>query len=232
MMLVSFAPLPMNSLWGAFLLAFPALFSIVNPIASSLIFKGVTADLTPSERHALARKISVYSVLILLGSLWFGGYILGFFGISLGALRVAGWSRRFNQRLGAFDEPQKHEDRKAEHAAPALGMSDDVAFFPLTMPLTTGPGSIAVAIALSSQRPSVNAGMLGFFGGVSAAAVSISFLVWVSYTWSDRVVALLGATGARVVSRLVAFILLCVGIQIIITGIESLASSVMPTAPH
>lgn len=228
---MSSAPLPLGSFLAAFLLAFPALFSIVNPLGSSLIFKGVTADLTPAERHLLARKISLYSVLILLGSLWFGGYILGFFGISIGALRVAGGLVVSINAWGLLTEPQRHEDRKAEHAAPAQGMTEDVAFFPLTMPLTTGPGSIAVAVALSSQRPADNIGMLTFFGGVSAAAVAISALIWLSYTWSDRVVALLGSGGARVVSRLVAFLLLCVGIQIIITGIESLASSIM-TGPR
>jgi multiple antibiotic resistance protein len=221
------APLPVDSLLGAFLLAFPALFSIVNPIGSSLIFKEVTADRTHSERRMLAGRIAIFSVCILLGSLWMGSYVLGFFGISIGALRVAGGLVVAISAWGLLTEPKKHEDLKAEHAAPARDSPDDVAFFPLTMPLTTGPGSISVAVALSSQRPGGGVGALSFYAGLSLAAVSIALLVWLFYSGSDFVYALLGEGGARVVSRLVAFLLLCVGVQIISTGVGSLASSIL-----
>ena len=96
-----------------------------------------------------------------------------------------------------------------------------MAVFPLTMPFTTGPGSISVAIALSSQRPD-GANALPFFAGVSAAAALIALMVWLAYRSADKVHLLLGRSGARVVSRLVAFMLLCVGVQILSTGIASL----------
>jgi multiple antibiotic resistance protein len=92
------------------------------------------------------------------------------------------------------------------------------------MPLTTGPGTIAVAIALSSQRPSSGIGTLSFFAGLSLAAVCIAILIWLSYRWSERVMMLLGAAGARIFSRLVAFLLLCVGVQIVVTGMLGVAA--------
>jgi multiple antibiotic resistance protein len=222
------ALLPLGTCLGAFLLAFPALFSIVNPVGSSLIFNEVTAERTRSERRALARKISAYSACILLGSLWLGGPILGFFGVGLDALRIAGGLVVAISAWGLLMEPKRQEDRKAEHAEPARNLADDVAFFPLTIPLTTGPGSISVAIALSSQRPSDQVGAASFLGGVTLAALCTAVLVWLFYSWSDRVVALLGDHGARIVSRLVAFLLLCIGVQIISTGVEGLASQI----PH
>ena len=91
------------------------------------------------------------------------------------------------------------------------------------MPLTTGPGTIAVAIALSSQRPVSGFAPLGFFGGLSLAAVAIALLIWICYRASDSITALLGQGGARVMSRLVAFLLLCVGVQIIVTGVIGVA---------
>jgi multiple antibiotic resistance protein len=224
---INLTQLPMTVFAGAFLLAFPTLFSIVNPLGSALIFKEVTSDRSPSERHYLARRIAIYTAFILIGSMWIGGFVLSFFGISLGALRIAGGLVVSVSAWGLLMEPQKHEDRKAEEAAPTHGDPEDVAFFPLTMPLTTGPGTIAIAIALSSQQPADNIGRIAYTAGASLAALSIAALVWVCYAWSDQVVDLLGARGARIVSRLAAFILLCVGVQVISTGVTSLAAAIL-----
>lgn len=213
------SPLPLTSVVGAFLLAFPALFSIVNPIGASLTFHQVTEG--RSDRHILAWRIALNALFILLGSLLLGGYILNFFGVSLGALRVAGGLVVAIRAWGLLMQPEVNEDRKASAAAPAE-LHDDVAFFPLTMPFTTGPGAISVAIALASQRPADGQGVISFFIGVSLAAMLVALAVGVSYRWSYKVLALLGRSGARVLSRLVAFLLLCVGVQIISSGLESL----------
>ncbi|MDR3509483.1 MAG: MarC family protein [Caulobacteraceae bacterium] len=224
---MNLAPLPLTSAVGAFLLAFPALFSIVNPVGSSLIFHQVTTGKTRAERVVLARKIGVYSLIVLLGSLWLGGYVLTFFGVSLGALRIGGGLVVAIRAWALLMEPEQQEGRKATDAAPAQDAAADVAFFPLTMPFTTGPGSISVAIALSSQRPESGGGALAFFGGLSVAALCISVLVWICYRSSDRIIGFLGSGGARVMSRLVAFLLLCVGVQIISTGVESMAANLL-----
>lgn len=220
MTLSDLSPLPLTTVVGAFLLAFPALFSIVNPIGAALTFHQVTEG--RSDRHDLAWRIAFYALLILLGSLLLGSYILGFFGVSLGALRVAGGLVVAIRAWSLLMDPEVQEDRKANAAAPAEKAHDDVAFFPLTMPFTTGPGAISVAIALASQRPADGQGVLSFFAGVSIAAVLVALMVGVSYRWSTVVLSLLGRSGARVLSRLVAFLLLCVGVQIISSGLESL----------
>ncbi len=231
-MLTTLAQLPLRTFLGAFLLAFPTLFSIVNPFGSALIFKEATSDRSLSERHYLARRIGIYTAFILIGSMWIGGFVLAFFGISLEALRIAGGLVVTVSAWGLLMEPQRHEDRKVADAAPTHGDPEDVAFFPLTMPLTTGPGTIAIAIALSSQQPTDGIGRVAYTAGSSLAALAIAALVWVSYAWSDQVVALLGARGARILSRLTAFILLCVGIQIITTGVMSLAAAVVTQVHH
>ncbi len=215
-------PFPFNSVLGAFLLAFPALFSIVNPIGASLIFSNVTQTRTHAERLSLAKRISWYSLIILLGSLLLGGYILNFFGISLAALRIGGGLVVAIRAWGLLTQPEEHEDRKQTDADPAADAGADVAFFPLTMPFTTGPGSIAVAIALASERPSSGAGTVSFFAGISLAAVLVCALVWIFYRSSDRVLAFLGQSGARVLTRLVAFLLLCIGVQILSNGAQDM----------
>ncbi len=222
------SPLPLTTVIGAFLLAFPALFSIVNPVGAAITFHQVTEG--RSDRHELAWRIALNALLILLGSLLLGGYILNFFGVSLGALRVAGGLVVAIRAWQLLMQPEAQENRKANAAASAETVQEDVAFFPLTMPFTTGPGAISVAIALASQRPADGHGALSFFVGVSIAAILVALLVGVSYRWSSKVLALLGASGARVMSRLVAFLLLCVGVQIISSGLESLVTSYLKAA--
>ena len=220
---MSLSPLPLTTVIGAFLLAFPALFSIVNPVGAAITFHQVTEG--RSDRHQLAWRIALNALFILLGSLLLGSYILNFFGVSLGALRVAGGLVVAIRAWQLLMQPEVNEDRKTNAAATAERGQEDVAFFPLTMPFTTGPGAISVAIALASQRPSDGNGVVEFFVGVSIAAILVALLVGISYRWSGKVLALLGASGARVMSRLVAFLLLCVGVQIITSGLESLISS-------
>ncbi|WP_240502066.1 MarC family protein [Sphingomonas panacis] len=183
-----------------------------------MIFNQVISNRTREERQELARRIASYSLIVLLASLLLGGIVLNFFGVSLSALRIGGGLVVAVRAWGLLMQPEVHEERKATSAEPAQS-ADDVAFFPLTMPLTTGPGTIAVAIALSSQRPGGDGGVISFFAGVSLAAACIAVTIWLCYRWSDTVTALLGPAGARVLSRLVAFLLLCIGVQIMITGV-------------
>jgi len=209
-----------DAMLAAFLLAFPALFSIVNPIAGAFIFRGATGDRTHLERTALARRVGLYSLLVMLVALWAGSYVLAMFGISIAALRIAGgivlalfaW-----ELLGA---PEKREDRKQEQAADAApAVADDVAFFPLTLPFTTGPGTIAVAVALGAGHPGMGREWLGFHAGMGFAAVAMAGAIWLTYAYADRLFDLLGRTGSKTVTRLSAFILFCIGVQMLITGV-------------
>ena len=206
---------------GAFLLGLPALLSIVNPPGSALIFNQVLSDRQHAERAQLAGRVAIYSACVLLVSLWAGSQILDFFGVTLSALRLSGGLVVASRAWALLNAPEQNEARKEQQANPAR-LGADVAFYPLTMPFTTGPGSIAVAIALTSVRPEGNAGYVAFMSGLSAAALSVCVLVWVCYRFADVLTARLGASGTRVVSRLVAFLLLCIGTQIMINGARDL----------
>ena len=220
-------PFPLAGFVGSFLLAFPALFSIVNPLGSAVIFAQVLAARTPAERHWLAGKVAVFSAIVLLISLWGGSYVLNFFGISLGALRLGGGLVVAQRAWQLLNAPQESEARKEQQAEPAR-LTADAAFYPLTMPLTTGPGTISVAVALSAERPAESHGVLMFMAGLSAAALAISLLVWITYRYADGVIAVLGKGGARVMSRLVAFLLLCIGVQIMVNGLEDVVRGFAP----
>jgi multiple antibiotic resistance protein len=218
---MTFGPLPLDTFAGSFLLAFPALFSIVNPIGAALVFYNQTAAQAHAERVALARQIAAYALLLLLGSIWVGGYAINFFGVSLGALRVGGGLVVAVNAWGLLMAPGPPPSNAEAPPETASELSSK-AFFPLTMPLTTGPGSISVAIALASDRPATGQGVLSFFIGLSAAAVLMVVVIFVLYAASDRVLRLVGDRAAGVISRLTAFLLLCIGVQILADGAEAL----------
>jgi multiple antibiotic resistance protein len=212
---------------AAFLLAFPALFSIVNPIGGSFIFHEVAGPWSHAERARVADRIGLYGAAVMLVSLWAGAYILNFFGISLGALRIAGGAVVTLRAWEMLMAPERQEVRKQAQANEERSSLLDMAFFPLTMPFTTGPGTISVAISLGAERPASGVGLLGFFLGVSAAAVAIALLIWIGYRFGDALVGRMGATARRSLSRMMAFLLLCIGVQIMLSGVEGALGTVL-----
>ncbi len=205
---------------AAFLLAFPALFSIVNPPGAAFIFNEVTADVSHPDRLRLAGKVGFSSLMVMLLSLWCGSYVLNFFCISLGALRIGGGAVVALRAWEMLNSPESHEARKTAQAGNRAEEMDGLAFFPLTMPFTTGPGTIAVSVALGAERPTSGLGLLPFFLGVSAAAVAIAAMVWLLYRFADRVNTLMSASARGTFARMSAFLLMCIGVQILLNGVE------------
>ena len=225
------------SVSGAFLLAFPALFSIVNPLGASLIFAEVTDGRSAAERQMLARKVALYGFLILLVSLWIGSTLLAFFGITIGALRIAGGLVVAVRAWSLLQAPEAQEANKERQASQdgrtAAADVSSTAFFPLTMPFTVGPGSISVAIALGAERPD-QGGLLNrieFTVGTCLAAALVCLLVWIAYASAPRLVRMLGRSGARIVTRLVALILLCIGVQIVVSGVQEVLAGALAHLP-
>jgi multiple antibiotic resistance protein len=211
----------MNAVADSFLLVYAGLFPIVNPIGSAPIFLALTSNNSIAVRRGLARRVAINGFILLLGSLFVGSHVLVFFGITLPVVRIAGGLAvaSFGWRLLRDGvEPAQHSG-----AVDDSGPID--AFYPLTMPLTVGPGSISVAIALGAQRPEHASGLIEIAllgGGAAAGLAAISLTVFVCYRFADRMVALLGTSGINVMIRLSAFILLCIGIEIIWSGYASL----------
>ncbi len=208
-----------------FLLTFVALFSIVNPMSGTFIFFGATRDLDLRVRSHVARWVAIYAFSIVATSLCVGAYVLSFFGVSIPALRVAGGIVVAMSGWRMLNEPDATEQRRSETPSPR---SIDVppsrlAFYPLTMPLTTGPGTISVAISLGAGRPrGLHAATLVFFVETLAAVGLLAFLVYMFYRNSGRLAGLMGATGTTIVVRLSAFLLFCIGIQVLWNGAAEL----------
>jgi multiple antibiotic resistance protein len=206
----------------AILVTLAALLPIVNPLGTAPIFLAMSADLPLHARRHLATIVARNAFLLLAAAMLVGSYVLAFFGISLPVVRVAGglvllaagW-----RLLHAGDEPD----------APPTSMTDAWerqverrGFYPLTFPLTVGPGSISIAITLGA-RSAADRSAEPFAVVTNLIGVAlVSLTVYLSYRFSSRLIAALGETGTNVFLRLSAFILLCVGIAIIWSGIVGL----------
>src|SRR5580704_404212 len=218
-----------------FLLAFGALFSIVNPLSGAFIFFGATQGMEPKTRAAVSRWVAIYAFCIVAASLYVGAYVLSFFGISIPVLRVAGGIVVSMSGWRMLNEPDATEQRRSETPSPR---SMDVppsrlAFYPLTMPLTTGPGTISVAISLGANRPTgLHAATLEFFVETLAASVLLSVLIYGFYRYSGRLADLIGPTGTTIVVRLSAFLLFCIGIQVLWNGAEELLGTLLVNHLH
>ena len=210
----------------AFLLAFPSLFSIINPIGGALIFYGFTKDFISQDRVRVATWVGFYSLLIMFGALWAGTYVLSFFGVSIEALRIAGGTVVALSGWRLLMSSETHPDRKNHERTEAQTGDGDpmqLAFFPLTLPFTTGPGTIAVAITMGAERPT-GVGFIAFFLGASIAAVLNAVLIWVLYRSADRLTNFVGPTAQAVIVRLTAFLLMCIGVQILLTAVGDLVA--------
>jgi multiple antibiotic resistance protein len=211
-----------------FLLAFGALFSIVNPLSGAFIFFGATRELGPRVRSQVSRWVAIYSFSIVAASLYVGAYVLSFFGVSIPVLRVAGGIIVAAAGWRMLNEPDATQQRRSETPTPR---SIDVppsrlAFYPLTMPLTTGPGTISVAISLGAGRPRGSyTASLEFFVETLTAVALLSLLVYALYRNAARLAGLIGATGTTIVVRLSAFLLFCIGIQVLWNGAAELLST-------
>jgi multiple antibiotic resistance protein len=214
--------------FSTFLLAFTALFSIVNPLSGAFIFFGATRELDPKVRSQTARWIAIYAFIIVAASLYIGAYVLGFFGVSLPVLRVAGGIIVAAAGWRMLNAPDVTEQRRSETPEPkSIDVAPSrLAFYPLTMPLTTGPGTISVAISVGAGRPSgFRASSLAFFVETLAATALLSILIYGFYRNSPRLAQLIGVTGTTIVVRLSAFLLFCIGIQVAWNGLSELLST-------
>jgi multiple antibiotic resistance protein len=208
-----------------FLLEFGALFSIVNPLSGAFIFFGATRELDRRVRAHVSRWVAIYAFSIVTASLYIGAYVLSFFGISIPVLRVAGGIVISMSGWRMLTEPDATEQRRSETPSPrSISVPPSrLAFYPLTMPLTTGPGTISVAISLGSSRPAgFHAALFEFCLETLAAVTLLALLVYAFYRNSARLAQLMGATGTTIVVRLSAFLLFCIGIQVFWNGAAEL----------
>jgi multiple antibiotic resistance protein len=211
---------------NAFLLVFAGLFPVVNPLGSAPIFLSFTSACPPQQRNQLALGVALNSFWLLLGSMLFGSAILEFFGITIPIVRVAGGILVTAMGWKMFDASggSKQEADRADERPEAVIDS----FYPLTLPLTVGPGAISVALTIGSHRPrgEFNSHAMLIMGSALVGLFAITLAIFLSYRFAASLVRSLGPGGVNVLIRLSAFILVCIGMQIAWGGLTDLIREV------
>ena len=213
----------------SFLLVLATLLPILNPAAMSPIFLGLTEGATQNTRATLARRIARNMVLMMIGAMLIGSYVLEMFGISLPIVRVAGGAiiAANAWRLLSVDQSSS-DSRQALAKGFTPEMARTHAFYPMTFPISVGPGSIAAAITIgvTLHDPHLALSLARFTGGVTALVV-IGAVMFLAFGYAKTLLRPLGETGIMVFLRLSAFILLCLGVQIVWDGLSELLRDVL-----
>jgi multiple antibiotic resistance protein len=212
------------------LLVLATLLPIVNPLGGAPVFLAMTADCTPPLRATLAQKIAINAFILLLASLFIGAYVLDFFGLSVPIVQVGGGLVVCANAWALLRAENTTPDLPAR--TPSAVEIATRAFYPLTLPLTVGPGTISVAITIGAHHPQSVRSLLVNAVADTIGALLIAATVFVCYRYADRILRLLGETGTSVVVRLSAFIVLCIGVQIVWTGASALLATLPVTIPH
>jgi len=193
-------------LWEFFLLAFSAMLPLINPFGTALVFVGLVGPEPPQVYRSLARRIAINNVIFLAIIELVGSAILNFFGISLPIVQVSGGI-----------------------VIAAIGWSlEQKTFYPFTFPVTSGPGTLVVMLTLSAHAsdPVLSKNVLGHLG-IFLAVIVLSVLVYVCYAYAPKITSSISESTAHGILRVVAFILLSIGVQIAWNGLSVLLASVL-----
>jgi multiple antibiotic resistance protein len=205
------------------LVVLTALFPIVNPLGNTPIFLSLTPGYSTNARAILARKITLNSYWLLLGSMLIGSHILDFFGISIPVVQVGGGLVVISTGWTLLRSEAQQTRAQAEKKITSQDIANR-AFYPLTLPLTVGPGSISVALTIGANQSPHRDSITRLVAAIIGTAL-VAITIYLSYRYAERLARLLGETAMNVIVRLASFILLCIGVQIMWNGVRALALS-------
>ncbi|QYF94655.1 NAAT family transporter [Massilia sp. PAMC28688] len=216
----------------SFLFVLATMLPILNPAATAPIFLSMTDGASLATRIVLARRIARNMFWLMAGSMLVGSYVLDFFGISLPIVRVGGGLLLASvawRLLGA--NPATPDSRAALAEAFTPDHAHRQSFYPLTFPISCGPASISVAITVGVALHDVQLVFsLARMGGALLALALIGVLLYLAFRYGQHFLRLIGDAGTAVFLRLTAFILLCLGVQIVWDGLRELVLEMVPLA--
>lgn len=199
-----------------------SLFSVVNPLGALPIYLTLTSEYTPHERTLSARRTAMWFAVILVVFFFAGTLILNFFGISLDALRIAGGLIILNSGYGLLNS--KFEERRIdEEMEQEAQEKEDISFTPMAMPMLSGPGSISLLIGLSASQENWDARL-----AIVGIIVVMAGLIFITLYFAPTLFRLLGRSGLAALSRIMGFLVMAIGIQMLIYGMVSLISGFWP----
>jgi multiple antibiotic resistance protein len=211
---------------AAMLLIVGALLPLVNPLGDAPVFLRMTYGCDEAMRADLAKRIALYSFILLLGSMLLGSFILRLFGLSIPIVEVAGGARvcAVGWQILAADNPKPVDTTADPMLAQSVALGR--AFSPLTMPLTIDGGTIAVAITVgASHARTIDLAAIQLLADIAGAGI-IALSILLTYRYAHRIGGRIGRAGMTVMVRLSAFIMLCIGVGIVWNGVRGLLGDI------
>jgi multiple antibiotic resistance protein len=222
------------TLWNSFFIAFSVLLPLINPLGSALVFLPLVGDAPPQVFHSLARRIAINNVIFLTVFEVLGAAILNFFGISLPIVQLSGgiviaamgWGV-LNERAAGAESRKKEAETEARDDTRVMFLQQQI-FYPFTFPITSGPGTLVALLTLTARISSkvISKDILSHVG-VFLAVVALSVLVYFCYAYAPKITKVIPPSTAHGIMRVVAFILLCIGVQIAWNGLAVLLAGVI-----
>ncbi len=204
-----------------------ALFPVVNPVGTAFIVSPYFSGLSDREKKVAVKKITLNAFSICAVTLFVGHWVLEIFGLSIPIIQLAGGIMICKMGWDSLSDDKEPEHHSADITAtsPFESLKGKL-FYPITFPITTGAGTISVLFTLSAH--SAKAGIHNYFintGAVLLAVVCICILIYVLYLNTKRFIQFLGSKGEKIINRIFAFLIFCVGLQIAVSGIKSLMAA-------
>lgn len=211
-----------------FSIAFSALFPLINPFGSALIFLELVGPADNVVYKRLARKIAVRTVIFLIAVDLVGAVVLTFFGISLPVVQVAGGLVLASMGWQLLNQPDVNPVPAGDsQMANSLQSLDAKVFYPFTFPLTAGPGTVVVTLTLAAHadRPTTMTSLFSHLG-LFLAIIVLCLMVYFSYAYAPVISRKVNPQTAHGILRIIAFILLAIGVQIFWGGASILLRGV------
>jgi multiple antibiotic resistance protein len=205
-------------LWGIFLGTFIALLPIINPLASAPTFLAITEGDSEARRQEQAKKGCFYMVGILVSFLIGGTFIMNFFGISIPGLRIAGgiMVTGIGMKMLMGSGSDSHTESEEREAA---RRKEDISFSPLAMPMLSGPGSIAVTLGFTSLATNWTD-----YIAIIVGIICVALVTYVTLRLSGKVVHLIGPVGVNAMTKIMGFLVMCIGVQFVVNGVLGIAT--------
>jgi multiple antibiotic resistance protein len=202
--------------WPFFLGGLVSMMSISNPLSKIPLFVSLTEDMPAQQRARVARRACFIGFVVLTATLFFGVFILEAFGISHGALRVAGgliiallgYRMLFDQGLVGLT---------------STAAKRNIAVFPLAMPAISGPGAMAVVIGISTEIAELDTAIFRTmaYAGTVASLFVTCFVIWLTFRSARAISRATGPDAMEAITRIMGFLLVCIGVQFVASGVRS-----------
>jgi multiple antibiotic resistance protein len=189
---------------------FLALFPIVDPPGGVPIFFSMTTSWEAKDRSRTALKTGIWVFVILVAFMFFGRFVLHFFGISLPVLKIAGGLIVANTAWGMVTSRDRITPEETHEAKD----KEDISLTPLAMPLLSGPGAIGVVMALAAHVDNASS-YIGMIIGIAAVAISVILFLWLGGPLVRR----LGPNAVGAINKIFGFLILAIAVQLVADGI-------------